>query len=256
MAGPKIKCLSRLTFREVEQELSRLPALILPLGGCEPYGTYGCLGAATACAEALAAALSEKMDILYAPVQPFGCSTAYGAFGGTSGVKPRTMINILCETIRRWQVQGFRTVIIIDSLFDNNEAVDASIRRLKNSNPGMKIIPFSLQRDERVRAFIARHVQGKEYGRTEFGMLSLAASIDPALVRPTGKKDPAAAADTARYETWRRRGADPEQYRKLFPDCSSSNAAHRFDPDFGKELFDFIVQLLVDTTKPHLPTHH
>ena len=117
----------------------------------------------------------------------------------------------------------------------------------------MKIITFSLQRDERVRAFIARHVQGKEFGRTEYGMLSLAASIDPALVRQTGKKD---AADTDRYETWRRRGADPEQYRKLFPDCSSSNAAHRFDPDFGKELFNFIVQLLVDTTKPHLPTHH
>jgi creatinine amidohydrolase/Fe(II)-dependent formamide hydrolase-like protein len=256
MAGPKIKCLSRLTFREVEQEISRLPALILPLGGCEPYGACGSLGAATACAEALATALSKKMNILYAPAQPFGCSTAYGAFGGTAGIRPRTMTNILCETIRRWKVQGFRTVIIIDCLFDNSEAVEAALDRLKNTNPEMKIISFPLQRDERVRAFIARHVQGKEFGRTEYGMLSLAASIDPALVRPTGKKDAAAAADSDRYKTWRRRGADPQAFRKLFPECSASGAAHRFDPDFGKKLFGFIVQVLVDTTKSHLPTLH
>ena len=256
MAGPQIKCLSRCTFREVEQALSRLPVLILPLGGCEPYGACGSLGAATACAEALATALSEKIDALHAPALAFGCSTAYAAFGGTAGVKPRTMTNILCETIRRWSIQGFRTIIIIDSLFDNSEAVEAALKRLKNTSPGMKIISFPLQHDEQVRAFIGRHVQGKESGRTEYGMLSLAAYIDPSLVRQTGRNDAAAAADTYRYGKWRRKGADPEQFRRLFPECSVSGTACRFDPDFGKELFGFIVQRLVDTTKSHFSAHY
>jgi len=248
--------LSRLTFREVEKELSRFPALILPLGGCEPYGECGCLGMASACVEALATALSEKLHLLLAPVQMYGCSTAYGAFGGTAGVKPRTLTNILCETVRRWYQQGFRTIIIVDALFDNGGAVDPALRRLKNTNPDMRIIPFSLQRDERIRAFIGRHVRTKEPGRTEYGILSLAAFIDPDLVRATNKNHAAAAeVDAERYWTWRKRGADPEQYRKLFPDCSSSGTVCRFDPDFGRELFGFIFQLLVDTVAPFIKSN-
>lgn len=256
MTVSKKKCLSHLTFQEIEKELLRLPALILPLGGCEPYGACGSLGAATACAEALATALSEKSDTLYAPALPFGCSTAYGAFGGTAGVKPRTLTNILCEAIRRWHAQGFRTIIIIDCLFDNYEAAEAAVLRLKNTNPGLKIIYFSLQRDERVRAFIERHIREKEPGRTEFGLLSLAAFIDRTLARPAGKKDVTAAADAKTYVTWRKRSADPQQFRKFFPECSSSNAARRFDHKFGRELFDYILQLLVDTATPHLQNNN
>jgi creatinine amidohydrolase/Fe(II)-dependent formamide hydrolase-like protein len=256
MAGVKKKCLSCLTFREIEKELSRCPALILPLGGCEPYGASGTLGTATACAGAFAAALAEKLKILYAPALAVGCSTAYGSFGGTAGVKPRTMTNILYETIRRWQVQGFMMVIIIDGLFDNGEAVEEALRWLKNSAHDLNVVSFSLQRDERIRAFIGRHGGGKEPGRTEYGLLSLAAHIDASLVRPAEKKQATAAARTECYVTWRKRGADPQQFRKLFPECSVSDAAHPFDPVFGKELFGFILQLLVETTKPLLKSHH
>jgi creatinine amidohydrolase/Fe(II)-dependent formamide hydrolase-like protein len=249
MTGVKKRCFSCLTFREIEQEISRCPALILTLGGCEPYGAAGTLGTASACAGALAGALAEKLKILCAPALDFGCSTAYSAFGGTATVKPRTMTNILCETIRRWQMQGFRTVIIIDGLFDNSEAVNTALLRLKNSDPEMNIVSFSLQRDERVRAFIGRHGRGKEPGRTEFGILSLAAFIDKTLVRPVLKKQAASAAGMERYVTWRKRGADPQQFRKLFPDCSVSDTARVYDPVFGKKLFNFIVQLLVDTVE-------
>jgi creatinine amidohydrolase/Fe(II)-dependent formamide hydrolase-like protein len=253
VAVPKKKYLSCLTFLEVEEELSRRPELILPLGGCEPYGPCGCLGTATACAEALAGALAEKLDIMYAPAFAIGCSTAYGAFGGTAAIKPRTLTNSLGEIILRWHVQGFRTLIIIDCLFDNSKAVDEAIRRIKTAKPEMKIISFSLQRDERVRAFIGRHCRGKEPGRTEYGILSLAAHIDPLLVRPAGEKNrPAAAAtptDIKRYTAWRKRGADPQEFRKVFPECSASGSAYGFDPVFGKDLFEFIIELLVDSVK-------
>jgi creatinine amidohydrolase/Fe(II)-dependent formamide hydrolase-like protein len=251
MAATKKKCLSFLTFQEIEKELPRHPAIILPLGGCEPYGTSGALGAATACAEALAVALSKGRNILYAPPLAFGCSTAYGSFGGTTGVKPRTMANVLCETILRWYLQGFRNIIIIDSLYDNNGAVLAASRRLTSAHPGLDVLVFSLQRDERVRAFIARHSKEKEPGRNEYGLLSLAAHIDPALVRPAGQKVPGSPVDSKRFEAWRKRGADPQQFRKLFPESSVSNSACRFDPAFGKELFEFIVQVLVDTVNLH-----
>jgi creatinine amidohydrolase/Fe(II)-dependent formamide hydrolase-like protein len=248
--------LSRLTFGEVEKEIARLPALIVPLGGCEPYGEGGTLGAASACAETLAAALSAKLHMLLAPTLAYGCSTPYGAFGGNAGVKQRTLINILGETVRQWYGQGFRTVIIVDGVFDNGDAVDAALRRLNDSNARLKAISFSLQRDERIRAFIGHHLQEKEFGRTEYGILSLAAFIDPDLARPSDKKNRSAAPmDAERFRTWRKRGADPGQFRKLFPNAASTGAC-KYDADFGKELFDFILQLLVDTASPLLKFQH
>jgi creatinine amidohydrolase/Fe(II)-dependent formamide hydrolase-like protein len=245
--------ISRLTFREVERELSRLPALILPLGGCEPYGESGALGVASACAGSLGMALSDRRRMLLAPTLGYGCSTPYGAFGGCAGVKPRTQTNILCETVRRWRRQGFEAIVLIDALYDNSEAVDLAVQRLKVSDPDLAVVVFSLQRDKRVRAFVGRQVQGKEPGRTEYGLLSLAAFVDPGLVRKIDNSDIARPQpDAERYRTWRKRGADPQQYRKLFPTASASGERNRFDADFGRELFGFILQLLDEAVEPLL----
>lgn len=248
--------LSHLTFREVEKEIARCPALILPLGGCEPCGECGTLGTASAVVEAMATALSSKLHLLLAPTLAFSCSTPYSAFGGGAGVKPRTLTNILCETSRHWYGQGFRTVILLDGLFDNGEAVDKALRRLKNIKPEMTIFAFAFQRDERVRAFIGQHIQGKEYGRTEYGLSSLAACIDPGLVRQPQKNQTAAIApDLKCFDTWRKRGADPERYRKLFPSAFAGSRTFPSDAAFGKELFAFILQLLVDTLTPVIKSH-
>ena len=260
MAGVKKQQqhLSHLTFREIEKEIARLPALILPLGGCEPYGERGCLGAASACAEALASALSEKLHLLCAPALAFGCSTPYGAFGGTAGVKPRTMTNILCETIRQWYRQGFRTMVIVDSIYDNSEAVDLAVRRLRIDYPAMNVICFSLQRNEQVRAFIGQHFRKKEPGRAGSGILSMAAYIDRALVRDSAEGISQKAMPDARgLMSWRKRGADPDTYRRLFPDASDGmGGEYGADADFGRELFGFILQILVDAVTPFVTPHH
>lgn len=242
--------LSRLTFAEVEKEIKEHGALVVPLGGCEPWGRFGTFGVASACAEALANALSEKMRVLCAPVLGIGCSTPFMSFGGTAGIKPRTFTNIICETVRMWFFQGFRTIIAIDALSENSEALELAERRLKSSHPDRAIYVFSFQQDAQVRAFIARHVPGRELGRTEYGMLSMAAWIDPGLVRGIDggpEREKAAGTvepDAARYRQWHKRGADPEQFRKQFPDGSSSNIASGFDAGFGKTLFEYILSVI------------
>ena len=252
---PSPYAIARLTFREVAKECERLPAIILPIGGCEPYAELGALGVASVCADALGDALSAKLRLLLAPALAYGCSIPYMAFEGSAGVKPRTMTNMLCETIRGWYFQGFKAVVIIDALADTGEATDLALRRLKTSHPDRKVFLLPLQRDQRIRAFIGNHVPGKELGRTEYGMLSMAAFIDPALVRAGDTGTPVAARsqpDMERFRTWRKRGADPQQFRKLFPAASSSSIAHRYDADFGRVLFEYILQVLIDTVTPLL----
>lgn len=259
--------LSRLTFCEVEKEIERLPALVVPLGGCEPWGRSGTLGVASACSDALANALSEKLQVLCAPVFGPGCSTPFMSFGGTAGVKQRTLGNIFCETVRMWFFQGLRIIVAINTLAENNAALILAEKRLKISHPDCMVVLFSLHHDARVRAFIARHQPGPEPGRTEFGMLSMAAWIDPDLVRGPVKDEVPATAwpDADRFKKWHKRGADPEQFRKLFPNGSSSPIAAGFNAGFGKRLFEYILQTLEEDTasrvsttstnrKPHAPS--
>jgi hypothetical protein len=119
------------------------------------------------------------------------------------------------------------------------------------------VVLFSLHHDAWVRAFIAKHQPGPELGRTEYGMLSMAAWIDPDLVRGSVKKDASVTAGPAaaeRFKKWHKRGADPEQFRKLFPNGSSSTIAAGFNAGFGKQLFEYILQTLEENAASLLPT--
>ena len=249
-----IHLLSRLTFGEIEREIARFPAMVLPLGGSEPYGSEGALGIASACSEAVAAALSRRHAMLMAPTLHYGCSTPYTAFGGAAGVNPRTFTNALCEILRRFRRQGIELVVIIDPLFDNGPAIDKAVNRLKKWDRNLHILIFGLQRDERLRAFIARRSGLWGPGRSEFAMLSLASCIDPGLIRGTGAgRENGASANPERYNRWRRRGADPEQFRALFPEGTVTGAGGRYDADTGRELFQYGMTLLDETIAPFLP---
>ncbi|MBN2036079.1 MAG: creatininase family protein [Chitinispirillaceae bacterium] len=249
--------LTRYTFPEVEREIERLPALILPLGGCEPFAQFGALGIASACARSIAEALAGRMHMLVAPLLSYGCSAPLMAFGGTAGVKPRTLANVLCEAVRMWYFQGFRLVIVVDGLFENREAVQQALQRLRRLHPGNEMLHFSLQHEPRIREFCGRHAPGAELYRSEHAMLSMASWIDPGLVRTVaGSADATAWSDPGRIRTWRKRGADPQQYRKRAPNASSSEKAQHYDPTFGKSLFEYTLTVLEEDAIQALRSHH
>ena len=43
------------------------------------------------------------------------------------------------------------------------------------------------------------------------------------------------------YRKWVKLGQDPDKFRKLFPDCSTSRIENKIDTEVGKDLFNFIV---------------
>jgi creatinine amidohydrolase/Fe(II)-dependent formamide hydrolase-like protein len=246
--------LSRLTFPEIERKIARFPALLLPLGGIEPYGAGAALGLASACSEAVASVLSRRHEMLLAPTLHYGCSTPYSDFGGATGMKLRTLTNALCEILRRFRRQGFDSMVIIDPLLDNGPALDEAVNRLKRWDRKLRIVTFGLQREESVKAFIRRRSTIKEFGRSEFAMLSLASYINPRLVQDDtdGGKEMADSTQEL-YRKWRRRGADPQQFRSLFPDGSAGSGGCRYDSEIGRELFEYIITLIDETIAPLLP---
>jgi hypothetical protein len=99
------------------------------------------------------------------------------------------------------------------------------------------------QHDTIIEKFIESHFNGTELVRCEFGIISMAAYINPSLVKPKKKRNKTkslCSVDT--YRRWYKLGQDPEKFRKLFPDCSTSIIESEIDVGFGKELFEYIVK--------------
>jgi hypothetical protein len=77
-------------------------------------------------------------------------------------------------------------------------------------------------------------------------MLSMAAFIQPNLMMLSGTEKNVKFPDPNIYKTWKKRGADPEKFRKLFPSGSASTIAHEFNPEIGGKIFNFIIDLLLN----------
>ena len=74
----------------------------------------------------------------------------------------------------------------------------------------------------------------------EFGLLSMAAYLNPSTVSKIIIQKKKSFCDLMKYKRWKKCGHDPEKFRKLFPDCSTSNFSTQPDKNIGKELFEKI----------------
>ncbi len=241
--------LSRLTYVDVLNQIKKKPYLILPLGGMEPFGVYGGFGINSLCIEALAGAFSQQTEILVAPVVNYSCTTQFKSFQGAIGIKPKVFCSFLSNLCNDSFYQGFEKILILNSIEENTLALELLEKRY-NDDQCVKIEIFSLQNDKKVREFVAERKSGVEMGRSEFLMLSMAAFLNSELLHSRMAEKKIVFPNTSTFNTWKKRGRDPEKFRKLFPSGSSSNCAHQYDSLFGNEVFGFILSLLLQRYSP------
>jgi creatinine amidohydrolase/Fe(II)-dependent formamide hydrolase-like protein len=240
--------LCSLTPNQVNEHLLNSPCLVLPLGGMEPFGNIGSFGVNSVCIDAIAGVISKRLRLLVAPVMFYGCTSSYKSFKGSIGIKPKVFCSFLANFCNDCFFQGFKKVIILNSNEENVLALELLVKRYNNHS--VKIETFSLQSDSIIRGFVRERKPGMEMGRSEYMMLSMAAFIQPALVLPGTGESPIHFPSSSDYATWKKRGRDPEKYRKLFPTGSSSEIACQYDPGFGEEVFNFIIELLLKQYTP------
>jgi len=237
--------LHELTFTGVEQHLTQSAGLIVPIGATEPSDASTILGASSLCCRQLAFSCAVKNSYLCSPVLPVSCSVPFSAFGGTAGVKPRTFSNFLLELMRGWAGQGFKNFILIDAGSYNQEAIALMITRIKKSFPDRRISVLSLHNDHRIKEFIKIRNKTDKFGLIAYGIRSIAAFLDKTAIHDnlsSGIK--IKTAGEIEYATWRKRGKDPQMFRKLFPLANATEDIAAGDADFGKELFGYILTLL------------
>ncbi len=232
-----------LSFEEIERRISVSPALLLPIGGLEPVSTQCSLGIVNEVTSFVTDRISERCGILKAPLLSYSNTTAYKAFGGSVGIKKNIFESLIVNMVNESSSWGIRKLFIFDGTFGSFDLLQKSIARIeKRRTNKVSVYLFNWQREETIRSFVAKNLDGRELGRSEFGIMSMAAYFKPFLIRPlSDKKKQKKSFDEDVFKRWQKRGEDPHKFRKLFPTCSTSFIKNEVDPKFGKSLFDLIV---------------
>ncbi len=239
--------LGRLSVREVEKIIRETPTAILSVGGPEPVGVNSPLGASSICAQALAARASRELRIPLAPSLPIGYSIMFKSFPGVMALRSSTMATVLSDLCSGFLFQGIRSLIFVDSSDLNEDASNECAKRARQR--GLAVHYFSWQKHSSVRKRMSSMCPDM-HDRCESAILSMASFIMPDLAFGDEPQKPSHSNMSVKtFQRWRKRGRDPEQFRKYFPTAWTSGIPVQPDLSYGAELFEIASGALIKEAK-------
>src|SRR5512147_1525277 len=103
-----------LTQPEIATQFQKHPLVILPAGSVEQHGPHLPTGTDTFAANAISAAVAERMDGLVLPATPFGVTFMHMPFEGTITFTPDTYMRVVTETCVSTAKHGARRLLILN----------------------------------------------------------------------------------------------------------------------------------------------
>ena len=225
---------------------------MLSLGSHEPCAEYGGMGVSALSCFSIANTLSKRKKIVLFPMLPYGYSIAFRAFDGCCALSEKTLRMVIADLVKSWAARGVKSVIILDGVYENYHATCSAVNWIQSRNPAIKLCLFNWQHSVEVRSFIAQSCPGEEYGRSEYGILSMAAYLDNTFVRFNDHEKGPVAVDEKTYRKWEKTGRDPEKFKKLFPCAETSTISRKFNAEFGRTLFQYICDVFENKIKQEL----
>lgn len=114
MSG-KSREMIRMTWPEVGAAAKRDVPILIPMGTLEVQGLHGPMGQDAMVAEALALAVSGRVECLVAPTIPFGYSHFARPYPGTISLRSETLRALLDDVINGLVPHGFRHLVFINN---------------------------------------------------------------------------------------------------------------------------------------------
>ena len=138
--GEKVKnYLPDMTYPEVESLLSRTDMVILPVTAIEQHGPQLPIGTDYYTGEEQAKLISQKTDVLVAPILMPGISPYHMEFPGTITLSLDTVQRVYFEAAQSLIQHGFRRFLFLNSHSGNQNVTRCIIDRINQETPAIAV---------------------------------------------------------------------------------------------------------------------
>lgn len=231
------------TWPQVEAHLETSRGIIVPIGSTEQHGPTGLLGTDALCADAVATAAGERLDVMVAPCINVGMAVHHMAFPGSMTLRPSTLIAVIRDTVVGLATHGFERFLFVNGHGGNIPTLQSAwyeihceTREKRDAGADARALRFAVQNwwaGTQVKAYCDEVFGPGDGNHATCGELSLMHFLYPDHAAETGPLEPRIAGHHVFH--------DAEHYRAVHPDGRMGSDPSLANAEHGGRLFDIAV---------------
>lgn len=227
-----------MSFQDIEVITKDKSTLIIPIGGFEPLGNDVPIGLVNDILQRITEMVVKENCCLSAPLIKYGYSTPFSAFSGAFSVKRNILESMLRSIVTDSFKWGFKKILFINLTTIPADFFPRLIKSISKKIDTTNILFFDFQNNNAIRK--------RAFGNQKNDMRLEQALLSLALKFELLKNDDIISGDNKDqkyYSQWKRRGRDPQLFRKKYPKGLVSQSLKGCSIEEG-EIF---LKLIIDT---------
>lgn len=234
--------LEHMTWYEVEAQLEKGAAVMLPTGSTEQHGPIGRIGTDTICATEIAHQAAKRCGAIVAPALAYTPAPFNTAFPGTVSVSQKVFTRYAQEVINGLLDQGFIGVFVVNGHGANIEPLNS----IRTECPADTVEIRSWWDPPAVDALRKALFGDWEGMHATPSEVAITQSLHGVLSSRDAAAPPAKlSAEYIRKHSGDRHGP-PDEHRAMFPDGRVGSHSALATPDAGARLIETAAQAIGD----------
>jgi len=222
--------LEHCSWPDVERYLEQNNGVLIPIGSTEQHGPTGLIGTDAICAQAIAEAAGDALDVMVAPPITVALAEHHMAFTGSMTLRKETLVAVIEDYTQSLFRHGFRRFYFINGHGGNIAVLNETLKGFSANSTGPDAATYTFVnwwagprtkklRDEWYGDSEGGHATPSEIAVTQF--------VRPAAMKPVQRLGPAPKSQGF---------SSAEDYRSKYPDGRIGSDPSLATPEAGRAL--------------------